>query len=47
MYLATEVWTALHGMVLLRMNVPQFPWPAPLNEMVELSVRRLLVLAST
>ena len=33
-HLAAQVWAALHGMVLLRMNVPRFPWPAPLEDMV-------------
>jgi AcrR family transcriptional regulator len=40
--LATQVWAALHGLVLLRMNVPHFPWPAPLPDMVQHTVTRLL-----
>ena len=27
-YLAAQVWAHLHGLVLLRMNQPDFPWPA-------------------
>lgn len=43
--LAAQVWAALHGMVLLRINVPQFPWPTPLEEMVDQAVTRLIALA--
>ena len=46
-HLAAQVWAALHGMVLLRMNVPRFPWPAPLEDMVEQAVGRLVVLGET
>lgn len=42
--LAAEVWSALHGLVLLRMNAPHFPWPAPLWDMVDQTVRRIVVL---
>ena len=43
--LAAQVWAALHGMVLLRINVPQFPWPTPLEEMADQAVIRLIALA--
>jgi AcrR family transcriptional regulator len=43
-HLAAQVWAALHGMVLLRMNVPQFPWPAPLSDMISQAVARLVIL---
>lgn len=43
--LAAQVWAALHGMVLLRINVPQFPWPTPLEEMADQAVTRLVALA--
>ena len=31
-------------MVLLRMNAPHFPWPAPLEQMADQAVARLVVL---
>ena len=43
--LAAQVWTALHGLVLLRLNAPGFPWPAPLAEMADLAVSRILILS--
>ncbi len=43
-YLAAQVWADLHGLVLLRMNLPDFPWPASVEEMAEQSVARLLIL---
>lgn len=43
-HLAAQVWAALHGMVLLRMNAPEFPWPAPLTEMTDQAVSRLIIL---
>ncbi len=46
-HLAAQVWAALHGMVLLRMNAPDFPWPAPLEDMVDQAVARLVVLDQT
>jgi AcrR family transcriptional regulator len=46
-YLAAQVWATLHGMVLLRMNVPHFPWPAPLEQMADQAVTRLVVLDQT
>ena len=42
--LAAQVWAALHGLVLLRMNLPDFPWPAPLEEMADQAVARLIIL---
>jgi AcrR family transcriptional regulator len=42
--LAVLVWTALHGLVSLRIDRPSFPWPASLDEMADQAVRRLLVL---
>jgi len=45
--LAAQVWAALHGLVLLRMNVPYFPWPASLADMVDQAVARLIVLDET
>ncbi len=39
--LATEVWVSVHGLVMLRMDRPHFPW-APLDEMVDEMVGRLL-----
>jgi AcrR family transcriptional regulator len=42
--LAAEVWAALHGLALLRINAPQFPWPASLEDMADQSVARLVVL---
>lgn len=42
--LAAQVWAALHGMVLLRINVPQFPWPCPLEVMADQAVGRLIAL---
>jgi AcrR family transcriptional regulator len=43
-HLAAQVWAALHGMVMLRMNAPHFPWPAPLDQMADQAVTRLVVL---
>jgi AcrR family transcriptional regulator len=39
-HVAVLVWTALHGIVLLRLDRPHFPWP-PLEEMVMDMVLRL------
>jgi AcrR family transcriptional regulator len=36
--LAAEVWAALHGLVLLHLNVANFPWPASLDVMVDHTV---------
>jgi AcrR family transcriptional regulator len=38
---ATMLWAAVHGFVLLRMDRPHFPWP-PIEEMVNEAVRRLV-----
>ena len=43
--LAAEVWAALHGLVILRLNSPEFPWPAPLEEMADHAVTRLVGLS--
>jgi AcrR family transcriptional regulator len=40
--LAAEVWAALHGLLLLRMNAPELPWPAPLERMADHAVARLV-----
>lgn len=42
--LAAEVWAALHGLLLLRMNAPELPWPAPLEGMADQAVARLVLL---
>lgn len=39
---AAQVWAALHGLVMLRMNVPEFPWPESLEQMADLVVIRLV-----
>jgi len=44
LYLAAQVWADLHGLVLLRMNLPDFPWPTSVEEMAEQAVARLLIL---
>jgi AcrR family transcriptional regulator len=33
--LAALIWAGLHGLASLRINRPQFPWPAPLDDDVE------------
>jgi AcrR family transcriptional regulator len=40
-WLATLVWTALHGQTALRMDRPHFPWP-PLDDSIDALVRRLV-----
>jgi hypothetical protein len=45
--LAVELWAALHGLALLRLNVPDFDWPAPLETMTDRVVRRLIQLNNT
>ena len=40
--LAAQVWAALHGLVILRLNSPDFPWPAPLEQMADDTVTRLI-----
>ena len=39
---ATQVWATLHGLSLLHLNLPDFGWPAPLEEMATDAVTRLL-----
>jgi AcrR family transcriptional regulator len=43
-WLAAQVWAALHGLVLLRMNAPGFPWPAPIEQLADQAVARLIQL---
>jgi AcrR family transcriptional regulator len=38
---AVAVWTALHGIVSLRINRPRFPWPT-LDKLIDASVPRLV-----
>jgi AcrR family transcriptional regulator len=40
--LAAQVWASLHGLVILRLNSPDFPWPAPLEQMADDAVTRLV-----
>jgi AcrR family transcriptional regulator len=42
--LAAQVWAALHGLLLLRMDAPGLPWPAPVKRMADQAVARLVVL---
>lgn len=46
-WLAAQVWAALHGLVMLRMNAPGFPWPGPLEPMADQAVARLIGLQTT
>jgi hypothetical protein len=41
--LTSLVWAAVHGVVLLRIDRPNFRWP-PLDEMIDDAVRRLLLM---
>jgi AcrR family transcriptional regulator len=41
-WLAAQVWAALHGLVLLRLNAPGFPWPGPLEQMADQAAARLI-----
>jgi AcrR family transcriptional regulator len=41
-HLAAQAWAALHGLVILRLNSPEFPWPAPLEQMADDAVTRLV-----
>jgi hypothetical protein len=43
-WLAAQVWAALHGLVLLRLNAPGFPWPAPVEQLADQAVTRLVQL---
>jgi AcrR family transcriptional regulator len=40
-YVASLVWAAVHGLVILQLDRPRFPW-APLDEMVDEAVGRLV-----
>lgn len=42
--LTAMAWAAIHGLVILRLDRPNFPWP-PLDDMVADTVRRLVDLA--
>jgi AcrR family transcriptional regulator len=44
--LAAHLWATLHGLAMLRLNVPEFPWPAPIEDMAALAASRLLGLDS-
>jgi AcrR family transcriptional regulator len=46
-WLAAQVWAALHGLVLLRLNAPGFPWPGPLEQMADQAVARLIGLETS
>ena len=46
-HLAAQVWAALHGLILLRINLPDFPWPAPLEEMADQAIARLIILGES
>jgi AcrR family transcriptional regulator len=39
---AAQVWATLHGLSLLHLNLADFGWPAPLEEMASEAVTRLL-----
>jgi AcrR family transcriptional regulator len=41
-WLAAQVWAALHGLIVLRLNAPGFPWPGPLEQMADQAVARLV-----
>lgn len=41
--LATLTWAAVHGLVSLRIDRPNFPWP-PLDELLDQTLRRLLMM---
>src|SRR4051794_35438419 len=45
-YLAAQVWPTLHGLVMLRLNAPRFPWPASLDEMITYAVSQLVGLTT-
>jgi AcrR family transcriptional regulator len=40
--LATDVWAALHGIALLRINAPEFQWFDDMNSMVDRVVSRIV-----
>ena len=41
-WLAAQAWAALHGLALLRLNAPAFPWPGPVEQMADQAVARLI-----
>jgi AcrR family transcriptional regulator len=43
---AAQVWAALNGLILLRLNAPDFGWPESLEAMATQAVSRLVGLAS-
>ena len=43
---AAQVWAALHGLILLRLNAPEFDWPESLEAMATDAVARLVGLPS-
>jgi AcrR family transcriptional regulator len=43
--LAANVWAALHGIVLLDLNLTEFDWPDSLEERIDRTVERLVALA--
>jgi AcrR family transcriptional regulator len=43
--LAANVWAALHGIVLLHLNLTEFDWPDSLEERIDRTVERLVALA--
>jgi AcrR family transcriptional regulator len=43
--LAANVWAALHGIVLLHLNLTDFDWPDSLEERIDRTVERLVALA--
>jgi AcrR family transcriptional regulator len=44
--LAGDVWAALHGIALLRINVPEFEWQSSMNSTVDRVVLRLVDVAA-
>jgi AcrR family transcriptional regulator len=44
--LASDIWSALHGIALLRINAPDFDWPDSMPQMVDRVVARLTGLSS-
>jgi Tetracyclin repressor-like, C-terminal domain len=42
--LAANVWAALHGIVLLHLNLTEFDWPDSLEERIDRTVERLVAL---
>ena len=42
-HLAALTWSAIHGLVILRVDRPTFPWP-PLDEMIDETLHRILMM---